>query len=383
LGEKLASVPPTFHLNSKITRQFEAKKEMIAKGEGFDWAMGEALAFASLLEEGHPVRLSGQDCERGTFSHRHSVVNDQETEEKYSPLNNLSDKQAKYEVLNSPLSEAAVLGFELGYSWADPNALVLWEGQFGDFVNGAQVIIDQYISSAESKWLRMSGLVMLLPHGFEGQGPEHSSARLERFLQNSAEDNWQVCNFTTPANYFHALRRQMKRDFRKPLIVMSPKSLLRHKLAVSKTADFIGQTTFHRILWDGAREALAKPKDIKRVILCSGKVYYDLFEEREKRGLKDVMILRLEQLYPFPSQALLEELSYYPNAKIVWCQEEPKNQGAWSFVRDYVEDVLTKSKHKSQRLVYVGREAAAAPATGYAKRHALEQARLVDEALKI
>ena len=229
----------------------------------------------------------------------------------------------------------------------------------------------------------MSGLVMLLPHGFEGQGPEHSSARLERFLQLSAEDNWQVCNFTTPANYFHALRRQMKRDFRKPLIVMSPKSLLRHKLAVSKTEDFIGQTTFHRILWDGAREALAKPKDIKRVILCSGKVYYDLFEEREKRGLKDVMILRLEQLYPFPSQALLEELSYYPNAEIIWCQEEPKNQGAWSFVRDYVEDVLTKSKHKSQRLVYVGREAAAAPATGYAKRHALEQARLVDEALKI
>jgi 2-oxoglutarate dehydrogenase E1 component len=383
LAEKLSAVPPTFHLNSKIARQFEAKKEMIVKGEGYDWAMGEALAFASLLEEGHPVRLSGQDCERGTFSHRHSVVNDQETEEKYSPLNNLSDKQAKFEVLNSPLSEAAVLGFELGYSWADPNALVLWEGQFGDFVNGAQVIIDQYISSAESKWLRMSGLVMLLPHGFEGQGPEHSSARLERFLQNSAEDNWQVCNFTTPANYFHALRRQMKRDFRKPLIVMSPKSLLRHKLAVSKTEDFIGQTTFHRILWDGARDALAKPKDIKRVVLCSGKVYYDLFEEREKRGLKDVMILRLEQLYPFPSQALLEELSYYPNAEIIWCQEEPKNQGAYSFARDYVEEVLAKSKHKSQRLAYVGREAAAAPATGYAKRHALEQARLVDEALKI
>lgn len=383
LAEKLSAVPPTFHLNSKIARQFEAKKEMIAKGEGYDWAMGEALAFASLLEEGHPVRLSGQDCERGTFSHRHSVVNDQETEEKYTPLNNLSDKQAKFEVLNSPLSEAAVLGFELGYSWADPNALVLWEGQFGDFVNGAQVIIDQYISSAESKWLRMSGLVMLLPHGFEGQGPEHSSARLERFLQNSAEDNWQVCNFTTPANYFHALRRQLKRDFRKPLIVMSPKSLLRHKLAVSKTEDFIGQTTFHRILWDGARDSLAKPKDIKRVILCSGKVYYDLFEERQKREQKDVMILRLEQLYPFPSQALLEELSYYPNAEVIWCQEEPKNQGAWSFVRDYVEDVLKQGKHKSQRISYVGRDAAAAPATGYAKRHALEQARLVDEALKI
>lgn len=383
LGEKLTNVPSTFNLNSKIARQFEAKKEMFAKGEGYDWATGESLAFASLLQEGHPVRLSGQDCERGTFSHRHSVVNDQVTEEKYTLLNNLSDKQAKYEVLNSPLSEAAVLGFELGYSWADPNALVLWEGQFGDFVNGAQVIIDQYIASAESKWLRMSGLVMLLPHGFEGQGPEHSSARLERFLQLSAEDNWQVCNFTTPANYFHALRRQMKRDFRKPLIVMSPKSLLRHKLAVSKTEDFIGQTTFHRILWDGARDALAKPADIKRVIICSGKVYYDLFEEREKRGIKDVMILRLEQLYPFPSQALLEELSYYPNADVVWCQEEPKNQGAWFFVRDYIEDVLAKAKLKTQRVVYAGREAASAPATGYAKRHALEQARLVDEALKV
>lgn len=383
LGEKLVSIPAGFNLNSKIARQFETKKDMFLKGEGFDWATGEALAFASLLTEGHPVRLSGQDCERGTFSHRHSVVNDQETELKYTPLNHLSDKQAKFEVLNSPLSEAAVLGFELGYSWADPNALVLWEGQFGDFVNGAQVIIDQYISSAESKWLRMSGLVMLLPHGFEGQGPEHSSARLERFLQLSAEDNWQVCNFTTPANYFHALRRQMKRDFRKPLIVMSPKSLLRHKLAVSKAADFIGQTTFHRILLDGARESLAKPKDIQRVILCSGKVYYDLFEEREKRGLKNVMILRVEQLYPFPSQSLLEELSYYPNADIVWCQEEPKNQGAWSFVRDYIDDVLSHSKHKTQHVVYVGRDAAAAPATGYAKRHALEQARLVDEALKV
>lgn len=383
LGDKLSSVPPTFNLNSKIARQFEAKKDMIAKGEGFDWAMGEALAFASLLDEGHPVRLSGQDCERGTFSHRHSVVNDQETEEKYTPLNNLSDKQAKYEVLNSPLSEAAVLGFELGYSWADPNALVLWEGQFGDFVNGAQVIIDQYISSAESKWLRMSGLVMLLPHGFEGQGPEHSSARLERFLQLSAEDNWQVCNFTTPANYFHALRRQMKRDFRKPLIVMSPKSLLRHKLAVSKTEDFIGQTTFHRILWDGARDKLAAPKDIKRVVLCSGKVYYDLFEEREKRGLKDVMILRLEQLYPFPDKALIEELSYYPNADVVWCQEEPRNQGAWFFVRELIEEVLGQLKNTTKTVAFKGRPAASAPATGYAKRHALEQARLVDEALTI
>lgn len=383
LGEKLSSVPATFNLNSKIARQFESKKEMFAKGEGFDWAMGEALAFGSLLMEGHPVRLSGQDCERGTFSHRHAVVNDQVTEEKYTPLNHVADKQAVFEVLNSPLSEAAVLGFEYGYSWADPNALVLWEGQFGDFVNGAQVIIDQYIASAESKWLRMSGLVMLLPHGFEGQGPEHSSARLERFLQLSAEDNWQVCNFTTPANYFHALRRQMKRDFRKPLIVMSPKSLLRHKLAVSKTADFIGNSSFHRILWDDARDTLAKPQDIKRVVLCSGKVYYDLFEEREKRGIKNVMILRVEQLYPFPEASLKEELSYYPNADIVWCQEEPKNQGAWFFVREYIENVMAGMKHKTQRIIYAGRTAASAPATGYAKRHALEQARLVDEALTL
>ncbi len=383
LGEKLTSVPSGFHLNSKIARQLDAKKDMFVKGDGFDWGTGEALAFGSLLMEGHPVRLSGQDCERGTFSHRHAVVNDQVTEAKYTMLNNLSAKQAKLEVLNSPLSEAAVLGFEYGYSWADPNALVLWEGQFGDFANGAQVIIDQYISSAESKWLRMSGLTLLLPHGFEGQGPEHSSARLERFLQLSAEDNWQVCNFTTPANYFHALRRQMKRDFRKPLIVMSPKSLLRHKLAVSKAADFTGDSTFHRILWDGAKDALAKPKDIKRVVLCTGKVYYDLFEEREKRGLKNVMILRLEQLYPFPDKPLAEELAHYPNADIVWCQEEPKNQGAWFFVRDLIEDVLTKLKAKNDRVTYAGRVAAAAPATGYMKRHAMEQARLVDDALTL
>lgn len=383
LGQKLAVVPEGFNLNSKVARQFEAKKEMFAKGEGFDWAMGEALAFGSLLMEGHPVRLSGQDCERGTFSHRHSVVNDQVTEEKYTPLNNVQVGQAKYEVINSPLSESAVLGFELGYSWSDPNALVIWEGQFGDFVNGAQVIIDQYIASAESKWLRMSGLVMLLPHGSEGQGPEHSSARLERFLQLCAEDNWQVCNFTTPANMFHALRRQLKRDFRKPLIVMSPKSLLRHKLAVSKTEDFIGDTTFHRVLWDDAQATLVNGKDMKRVVLCSGKVYYDLYEEREKRGIKNVVILRLEQLYPFPHKTLAEELAKYPNADVVWCQEEPKNQGAWTFVNPEIEDTLAVVKSKINRARFVGRPAAAAPATGYMKRHAEEQAKLVGEALTL
>ncbi len=383
LGQQLTTVPAGFNLNSKIARQLEQKKEMFSKGEGFDWGTGEALAFGSLLMEGHPIRLSGQDCERGTFSHRHAVVNDQVTEEKYTMLNNVVAGQEMFEVLNSPLSENAVLGFEYGYSWADPNALVVWEGQFGDFVNGAQVIIDQYIASAESKWLRMSGLTMLLPHGFEGQGPEHSSARLERFLQLCAEDNWQVCNFTTPASYFHALRRQMKRDFRKPLVVMSPKSLLRHKLAVSKTEDFIGDTTFHRVLWDGARDKLAKDKDIKRVVLCSGKVYYDLFEEREKRGITNVVLLRLEQLYPFPQKALAEELAKYPNADVVWCQEEPKNQGAWTFVNSEIEDTLAMVKTKSTRAKYIGRTAAAAPATGYAKRHAEEQAKLVGEALTL
>ncbi|MFA7276579.1 MAG: 2-oxoglutarate dehydrogenase E1 component [Pseudobdellovibrionaceae bacterium] len=383
LADKLTAVPEGFNVNSKIARQLEAKKEMFRTHDCFDWGTAEAMAFGALLMEGHPVRLSGQDCERGTFSHRHSVLNDQVTEEKYIPLGNLSKDQAQFEVLNSPLSESAVLGYEFGYTWADPNALVLWEGQFGDFVNGAQVIIDQYIASAESKWLRMSGLVMILPHGMEGQGPEHSSARLERFLQLSAEDNWQVTNITTPANYFHALRRQLKRDFRKPLINMSPKSLLRHKLAISKADDFMDQSTFHRILWDGAAEKLAKPKDMKRIVLCSGKVYYDLFEEREKRGINNVMILRLEQLYPFPAKALAEELAQYGHAEIVWCQEEPKNQGAWSFVNPEIEEVLALAKFKNTRARYVGRMAAAAPATGYMKRHAEEQAKLVDEALTV
>jgi len=281
------------------------------------------------------------------------------------------------------LSEAAVLGFDYGYSLADPNALVCWEGQFGDFVNGAQVIIDQYISSSETKWLRMSGLVMLLPHGMEGQGPEHSSARPERFLQNSAEDNWSVVNITTPANYFHVLRRQLKRNFRKPLIVMSPKSLLRHKRAVSRIDDFMGESMFHRILWDDAENAgtINKPKDIKRVVLCTGKVYYDLFEAREAKGVKDVAILRLEQLYPFPGDALAEELKRFPNAEVVWCQEEPQNQGYWTFLDRRIEAALTAIKHKAGRPRYIGRPEAAAPATGLAKRHALEQAALMDAAL--
>ena len=381
LGDKLTSVPANFNLNSKIARQFDAKKEMFKSGTGFDWGTGEALAFASLLQEGYAVRLSGEDAGRGTFSHRHATLHDQDNASRYYPLDHIGADQGKFEVHDSPLSEAGVLAFELGYSWAAPNSLTIWEAQFGDFVNGAQVIIDQYIASAETKWLRMSGLVMLLPHGFEGQGPEHSSARPERFLQLCAEDNMQITNITTPANYFHALRRQVKRDFRKPLVNMSPKSLLRHKLAVSKAEDFTGET-FHRYLWDDARDKLNKPKDTKRLILCSGKVYYDLFEEREKRGLKDVTILRLEQFYPFPESELAEELAQYKNAEFIWCQEEPKNQGGFFFVEPLLEETLAKAGFKGRRFKYSGRPASASPATGYAKRHATEQAKLLDDALK-
>ncbi len=383
LGKVLTSVPSDFHINPKIARQLEAKQDMFKTGTGFDWATAEALAFGSLLDETYRVRLSGQDVGRGTFSHRHAIMYDQENEQKYIPLQHISAAQGQFEVHDSPLSEAAVLGFEYGYTLADPKTLVLWEAQFGDFVNGAQVLIDQFIASAESKWLRMSGLVMLLPHGFEGQGPEHSSARLERFLQLSAEDNWQVTNITTPANYFHALRRQMHRDFRKPLVNMSPKSLLRHKLAVSSMDMFTGDSTFHRILWDDARDTLAKGKDVKRVVLCSGKVYYDLFEEREKRGLKNVVILRLEQLYPFPGKALANELKQYPNADVVWCQEEPRNQGSWWYIHERIEDILSELKHKAGRPKYAGRPDAAAPATGLMKRHQAEQAQLVNEALTV
>lgn len=385
LKQGLTTVPSDFDINPKIARQLEAKKKMFETGEGFDWGTGEALAFGSLLAEKHVVRISGQDVGRGTFSHRHAIMYDQTNERKYHPLRNITKDQAFFEAFDSPLSEAAVLGFDYGYSLADPNALVLWEGQFGDFVNGAQVIIDQYISSSETKWLRMSGLVMLLPHGMEGQGPEHSSARPERFLQNSAEDNWSVVNCSTPANYFHALRRQLKRNFRKPLIVMSPKSLLRHKRCVSKLEDFTGESTFHRFLWDEA-EALGtinKPKDIKRVVLCTGKVYYDLYEAREAKGIKDVALIRVEQLYPFPADALSDELARFPNAEIVWCQEEPENQGYWTFLDRRIEGVLTNIKHKAGRPRYVGRPEAAAPATGLAKRHAVEQAALLERALTV
>ena len=321
---------------------------------GIDWATAESLAFGSLLTEGHRVRLSGQDCERGTFSQRHSVLIDQEDESRFVPLNNLRDGQARFEVINSMLSEEAVLGFEYGYSLAEPNALTLWEAQFGDFANGAQVVFDQFLSSGERKWLRMSGLVCLLPHGYEGQGPEHSSARLERFLQMCAEDNMQVSNITTPANYYHALRRQLHREIRKPLIIMTPKSLLRHKRCVSTLDEMKTGTTFHRFLWDDAEYLpdqtikLVADDTMRRIVLCSGKVYFDLYEEREKRGIDDIYLLRVEQLYPFPLKAVVRELARFKNAELIWCQEEPKNMGAWSFVEPYLEWALNQAGRRGQ-----------------------------------
>ena len=381
IGASLTRVPDGFNLHRTIARQLEAKKKMFETGQGFDWATGEALAYGSLMMEGFGVRLSGQDSQRGTFSQRHSVLIDQENEDRYTPLANLHPNQAPFEVVDSMLSEVAVLGFEYGYSQAAPNSLVLWEAQFGDFANGAQVIIDQFIASGESKWLRMSGLVMLLPHGYEGQGPEHSSARLERYLQLCAEDNMQVVNCTTPAQYYHVLRRQMQRDFRKPLIIMTPKSLLRHKRAVSDLADFGPDTTFHRVLWDKA--PLLPDDQIRRVVLCSGKVYYDLLEEREAKGVKDVYVLRVEQLYPFPKHALMKELARFPQAEVVWCQEEPRNQGAWTFMAPRVESVLVKLERKKRRVRYAGRPESASTATGLLRTHLKEQAALVLDAITV
>ena len=381
VGSALTRVPETFNIHRKIERQLKAKQKAIESGTGIDWATAEALAFGTLLAEGLPVRLSGQDCGRGTFSQRHAVLTDQESEALYIPMNNIADGQAELEVINSPLSEIGVLGFEYGFSLADPRTLVLWEAQFGDFANGAQIIIDQFIASGESKWLRMSGLVMLLPHGFEGQGPEHSSARLERYLQLCGEDNMQVVNCTTPANYFHVLRRQMHREFRKPLIVMTPKSLLRHKQCVSDLEYFGPGWTFHRVMYDD--EVLCPDDEVSRVVLCSGKVYYDLLEERNKRGIKEVFFLRLEQLYPFPYKALTKELSRFKQADFVWCQEEPQNMGAWTFVAPRLEEVLAKIDATIKRPVYVGRPEAASPATGLNKIHVKEQRDLVNEALTL
>ncbi|AVM75206.1 2-oxoglutarate dehydrogenase E1 component [Magnetospirillum gryphiswaldense] len=381
VGMKLAQVPADFNINRKILRQMQAKAEMMQTGQGIDWATAEALAFGTLLTEGHGVRLSGQDCGRGTFSQRHCRLTDQENESRYEPLNHIREgNQAYFEVIDSPLSEEAVLGFEYGYSLAEPNTLTLWEGQFGDFANGAQVIIDQFINSGESKWLRMSGLVMLLPHGYEGQGPEHSSARWERYLQLSAEDNWQVCNLTTPGNYFHALRRQLQRNFRKPLIIMTPKSLLRHKLCVSPLEDMALGSRFRRVLPEA--ENLVADAKIRRVVVCSGKVYYDLLEERTKRDIKDVAIIRVEQLYPWPKDTLKAQLARYPNADLVWAQEEPANMGPWTFVDRRLEFICDElPDNKAKQAHYVGRKAAASPATGLYKTHNAEQAWICETAL--
>jgi 2-oxoglutarate dehydrogenase E1 component len=387
IGEKITTLPADFHLHRTLNRFFENRRKAIETGAGIDWATGEALAFCSLLLQGHRVRLSGQDSERGTFSQRHSVLTDQEDEHRYTPFNHLGEGQARFEVINSMLSEEAVLGFEYGYSLAEPSALTLWEAQFGDFANGAQVLFDQFISSGERKWLRMSGLVCLLPHGYEGQGPEHSSARLERFLQMCAEDNMQVANCTTPANYFHILRRQLNREFRKPLILMTPKSLLRHKRAVSRLDEMGPGTSFHRLLWDDAqllpdeKIKLVPDAKIQRVVLCSGKVYYDLYDEREKRGIDNVYLLRIEQLYPFPTKALITELSRFKQAEIVWCQEEPRNQGGWVFVDIFLEWVLNQIDAKHHRARYAGRPASASTAVGQMSLHLAQLKTFLEEAL--
>ena len=387
IGLKLTAIPESVAIHPTLKRVIENRRKTIEAGEGLDWATAEHLAFGTLLDEGSPVRLSGQDSVRGTFSQRHSAVVDQTTEDRYVPLNNIRQGQAHYEVIDSLLSEEAVLGFEYGYSLADPKTLVMWEAQFGDFVNGAQVVIDQFISSGERKWLRMCGLTMLLPHGYEGQGPEHSSARLERFLQMCAEDNMQVVNCTTPANYFHVLRRQLKRSYRKPLIVMTPKSLLRHKKAVSKLSELAEGSAFHRVLWDDAQTnpelaglAVKPDAEIRRVLLCSGKVYYDLLDAREKAGADDVYILRLEQFYPWPMQSLRKELARFPKAELAWVQEEPKNMGGWTFVDSWLEETLKRTENESKRARYIGRNASASTAAGIGSRHAKELKAFTEEA---
>src|SRR5712664_1127464 len=387
IGRKITKVADGFRVHRTVQRFLENRAKAIENGVGIDWATGEALAFCTLLQEGRHVRLSGQDSERGTFSQRHSVLIDQEDESRYTPFNHLGGDQGHYEVINSLLSEEAVLGFEYGYSLAEPNALTVWEAQFGDFANGAQVLFDQFISSGERKWLRMSGLVCMLPHGYEGQGPEHSSARLERFLQMCAEDNMQVVYATTPANFFHVLRRQLHREIRKPLILMTPKSLLRHKRAVSRLDELGADTTFHRILYDDAavlpdeKIKLVPDDKIRRIVLCSGKVYYDLYEEREKRGIDDVYIMRVEQLYPVPLKALVQELGRFKNAEIVWCQEEPRNMGAWHFMEPYLEWVLNQIHAPNKRPRYAGRAASAATATGLMSKHLAQLKALLDDAL--
>ena len=385
IGKKITSIPENFIVHKTLKKIFEKKYKIFTENQKVDWSTAESLAFGSLLVEGFSVRLSGQDSGRGTFSQRHSVLRNQDSHERYVPLNNISKNQKKFEIIDTLLSELAVLGFEFGYSLSEPETLVLWEAQFGDFANGAQIIIDQFISSGEAKWGRASGLVMLLPHGYEGQGPEHSSARLERFLQLCAGENIQVVNCTTPANYFHALRRQMHRNFRKPLIVMTPKSLLRNKKCVSGLEDFTKKNSFHRILIDHAytKESdlieLKKDKKIEKVIMCSGKIYFDLLEAREKAKNNKVVFIRIEQLYPFPVKTLASELKRYKNAKFYWCQEEPQNMGAWNTVRNYIERTLEIIQFNSDNIKYIGRKPSSSTATGNLNKHLAQQKEILEK----
>ncbi len=387
VGKKIFNIPPNFSAHKTLKRVFELRNQMLYEDK-IDWSSAESLAIGTLLTEGFSVRLSGQDSGRGTFSQRHAILRNQENHDRYIPVNHIHKKQMKFEVIDSLLSELAVLGFEFGYSLSEPETLVLWEAQFGDFANGGQVIIDQFISSSESKWGRASGLVLLLPHGYEGQGPEHSSARLERFLQLSAGENMQVVNCTTPSNYFHVLRRQMHREFRKPLIIMTPKSLLRHKRCISKISEFTSKSSFHRVLEDDAYVKknklinLVNDKKIKKVVMCSGKIYYDLIEAREKAKNNNVVFVRLEQLYPFPAKTLANILKRYKGSEFVWCQEEPKNMGAWNTVRNYIDRTLEMINLKDINVKYVGRKASSTTATGNANKHLAQQKEILEKILK-
>ena len=374
LAKEIHTIPEGFTPHKRIKKIYNDREQSIIEGKNIDWATAEALAFATLLKDGYGVRLSGQDVGRGTFSHRHAVLYDQENEKRFVPLRHFRKEQALFEIVDSFLSEFGVLGFEYGYSQADPKTLVIWEAQFGDFSNGAQTIIDQFITTGERKWLRMSGLTLLLPHGHEGQGPEHTSSRLERFLQMCAEDNIQVANCTSPANYFHILRRQMMRDFRKPLILMTPKSTLRHKGNTSSIEEFVNGSTFHRVL----RKPLSgeEKNKINRVVLCSGKIYFELQDHIDALKLDNIHIIRLEQLYPFPYEALEEELIDFKNCEMIWCQEEPKNMGAWQFVQERVLSVVKKVTGKNE-LHFIGRRAAASPATGVFDRHLSNQKNII------
>jgi 2-oxoglutarate dehydrogenase E1 component len=375
LGERIVAVPEGFTLHPRVAQVMANRAKMIAGEMPLDWGCAETLAYAALLDDGFSVRITGQDSGRGTFFHRHGVLHEQQTGATYIPLKNVREHQPRFEVIDSILSEMAVMGFEYGYSTTEPNALVVWEGQFGDFANGAQVIIDQFISSGEAKWGRLCGLTLFLPHGYEGQGPEHSSARLERFLQLCAEMNMQVCVPSTPAQMFHMLRRQMLRSFRKPLIVMTPKSLLRHELSVSSLAD-LARGSFARVI-DEVDEL--QPANVRRVVFCSGKVYFDLLKARRKDGLRDVALVRVEQLYPFPSDECEAVMRRFANAReIVWCQEEPQNQGAWYQIRHRLQDLLGGRRE----LLYAGRAHAAAPATGITKVHEAEQHAIIEAALR-